>query len=207
MKKVLVLLLTIAVLFTAAYGTDFSWEGEIRTRTTNYTTIGTETTQDAVSLMDTRVRLYTTAMMSENLKAVVGLEIGDFEWGDEDQNIDQVNVETKNAYLEFTPEMIDILTFRVGLQSYADPFGSAVFDEDATGIMIMPEFEGFNMNAGLFVLEDDDVSTYNHSRTFGVMDFSKKINNLSLKGSFYYLHMRDYYSSSYLGTGVDYMLN
>src|SRR6056297_1969892 len=156
MKKVLVLLLTMAVLFTAAYGTDFSWKGEIRTRTTNYTTIGTETSQDAVSLMDTRVRLYTTATMSENLKAVVGLEIGDFEWGNDGHNADYENVEVKNAYLEFTPDMMEMLTFRVGLQTYVDQFGSAVFDEDAAGIMVMPQLEGMNINAGFLVLDAYD---------------------------------------------------
>jgi len=205
MKKVLVLLLTMAVLFTAAYGTDFSWKGEIRTRTTNYTTIGTETSQDAVSLMDTRVRLYTTAMMSENLKAVVGLEIGDFEWGNDGHNADYKNVETKNAYLEFTPDMMEMLTFRVGLQTYVDQFGSAVFDEDAAGIMIMPEFEGFNMNAGLLVLKDDDVVADSH--TFGIIDMSKEMDALSLKGSFYYDTVRDSYSQMYLGIGADYMMN
>jgi len=101
--------------------------------------------------------------------------------------------------------MIEKLTFRVGLQSYADPFGSAVFDEDAAGIMVMPEFDSFNMNAGIFVLEDDDVLS--QSTTFGIMDFSKNINKLSLKGSFYYFQMRKLYSKFYTGIGADYKLN
>ncbi|HMA69838.1 MAG TPA: hypothetical protein VKN74_08185 [Candidatus Mcinerneyibacterium sp.] len=205
MKKVLILLLTVAVLFTAAYGTDFSWKGEIRARTSNDTNIAPEDFQNAESIMDTRVRLYTTATMSENLKAVVGLEIGDFEWGNDDHNADYENVEVKNAYLEFTPEMMEMLTFRVGLQTYVDQFGSAVFDEDAAGIMMMPEFEGFNMNAGLFVLEDDDVETDSH--TFGIIDMTKDMDALSLKGSLYYDTVRDEYSRIYFGAGADYDMN
>src|SRR6056297_56744 len=203
MKKVFLLLLTFFFCLSFCFGTEFLWEGEIRTRTANYSYIST--LDDQISLIDTRVRLFTTATFSENLKAVVGLEIGDFEWGNDDHNADYENVETKNAYLEFTPEMINILKFRVGLQSYADPFGSAVFDEDAAGIMIMPEFEGFNMNAGLFVLQDDDVFADSH--TFGIIDMSKEMDALSFKGSFYYDTVRDSYSRIYLGAGADYMIN
>src|SRR6056297_2201397 len=203
MKKVFLLLLTFFFCLSFCFGTEFLWEGEIRTRTANYSYIFT--LDDQISLIDTRVKLFTTATFSENLKAVVGLEIGDFEWGNDDHNADYENVETKNAYLEFTPEMINILKFRVGLQSYADPFGSAVFDEDAAGIMVMPELDSFNMNAGIFVLEDDDVVS--QSTTFGVMDLSKNINKLFLKGSFYYFQMRNLYSKFYTGIGADYILN
>src|SRR6056297_754453 len=202
MKKVLVILVFNFVILTVVFGTSFSWEGEIRTRSTNYKELYFD---NSYSFIDSRVRLYTTATFSENLKAVVGFEIGDFEWGNDDHNADYENVETKNAYLEFTPDMMDMLTFRVGLQTYIDQFGSAVFDEDAAGIMIMPEFEGFKMNAGLFVLQDDDVGYDSH--TFAVADMSKEMGALSLKGSFYYDTVRDSYSSIYLGAGADYMIN
>jgi len=194
MKKILLLLVFNFVILTVVFGTSFSWKGEIRTRSTNYKELYFD---NSYSFIDSRVRLYTTATFSENLKAVVGFEIGDFEWGNDDHNADYENVEVKNAYLEFSPDMIDMLTFRVGLQSYADPFGSAVFDEDAAGIMVMPEFDGFNMKAGFFVLEDDDVE--NDSHTFGIIDMSKEMDALSLKGSFYYNTIRESYTSIYLG--------
>src|SRR6056297_2672387 len=202
MKKIFILFFVFVIVSIFIYGTSFSWEGEMRTRSSNYKFLYYD---DSKSVMDTRVRLYTTATMSDNLKAVVGFEIGDFEWGNDDHNADYENVEVKNAYLEFSPDMIEKLTFRVGLQSYADPFGSAVFDEDAAGIMVMPEFDSFNMNAGIFVLEDDDVLS--QSTTFGIMDFSKNINKLSFKGSFYYFQMRKLYSKFYTGIGADYKLN
>jgi|SRR6056297_485804 len=202
MKKIFILFFVFVIVSIFIYGTSFSWEGEMRTRSSNYKFLYYD---DSKSVMDTRVRLYTTATMSDNLKAVVGFEIGDFEWGNDDHNADYENVEVKNAYLEFSPDMIDMLTFRVGLQSYADPFGSAVFDEDAAGIMVMPEFDGFNMKAGFFVLEDDDVE--NDSHTFGIIDMSKEMDALSLKGSFYYNTIRESYTSIYLGAGVDYMIN
>src|SRR6056297_434315 len=202
MKKIFILFFVFVIVSIFIYGTSFSWEGEMRTRSSNYKFLYYD---DSKSVMDTRVRLYTTATMSDNLKAVVGFEIGDFEWGNDDHNADYENVEVKNAYLEFSPDMIDMLTFRVGLQSYADPFGSAVFDEDAAGIMVMPEFDGFNMKAGFFVLEDDDVE--NDSHTFGIVDMSKEMDSLSLKGSFYYDTVRDSYSQMYLGVGADYMMN
>ena len=241
MRKVLVLLLTIAVVSTIAFGTDFSWKGEIRTRMTNYKDAAMEDAEVTTSLIDSRVRLYTTATMSENLKAVVGFEIGDFVWGSSDfsgngeepknHNSDFENVEVKNAYLEFTPDMMEMLTFRVGLQTYVDQFGSAVFDEDAAGIMVMPQLEGMNINAGFLVLDAYDakdripyflinlleeeptmgdmlLGEYDQStRNFFILDFNKKMDALNLKGSLYYNIIKDIETSMYLGVGADYMMN
>src|SRR6056297_3643150 len=205
MKKLLVIIAILSIFTRTLLAADFSWKGSFRTRTSNYTDIAAESSQDTVSIIVSRFRLYTTATMSENLKAVVGFEIGDFDWGNDGHNHDYKNIETKRAYLEFTPEMVDILTFRVGLQGYTDQFGAAVFDEDDAGIMIMPALEGFEMNAGILVLEDDDVETDSH--TLGIIDLSKKMDKLNLKGSLYYDTVRKAYSNIYHGAGADYSMD
>ncbi len=209
MRKLFVLGLVVIMLATFSFGTEFDFGGQFRTRTTNYKDVGEnfqEETLDNISWIDTRMRLSTTATMSDNLKAVLGFEIGDFKWGEGWHNADEVNVETKHAYLEFKPDFMETLKFTAGLQYYADQFGSSIFDEDAAGLTVEPMMDNMNIKAGMFVFNDDDVNSDN-SHTFGVLDVSKSMDSLNLKGSFYYDDVRDEYASTYFGAGADYTMD
>jgi hypothetical protein len=74
---------------------------------------GDDDTDDNANFVKQRLRMYFTSVASENLKVVYKNEI-DFEWGDNSFNSgdttrggggrlggDQVNLETKNIYMEF----------------------------------------------------------------------------------------------------------
>ena len=99
---------------------------------------------DADNYMTTqRMRTYFDYVTSENLKAVLGLEIDNI-WGD---NVDNVggdwgtdgkgNIEVKHAYLDFTlPDTT--VNVKTGLQYVALPgvFGNPVFDDDAAALVV-----------------------------------------------------------------------
>ncbi len=233
MKKLVIaaLLVVLPVIMFAQEkkGPEFSWKGELRTR------YNSQTKGDGDSLFladgnvgdrfDSRFRLYTTAKLSSQLKAVWGLEIGDFEWGAGDRSSDMVNVETKHLYMDFAPDFAPSMMFRVGLQPILDPFNSAIFDEDAPGIVVMPKIEKFDFSFGMIVYQDDDVAKKlkfkdslkistdggnTAARNVYFVQGIYKADALNLKGAFYY----DYTSKAnvgthdisniYFGAGMDY---
>ena len=86
-----------------------------------------------------RARLYFDFIASENLKAVLGLEIGDITWGNGDGALatDGVNLETKHAYIDFKLPNTEV-SIRAGLQGLYIPgnLGSPILDDDAAALMI-----------------------------------------------------------------------
>ncbi len=210
MKKMVVaaLLMVLPVLMFAAdekKGPEFSWKGEFRTRY-NSQTSGTTSDifKDGANVsdrFDTRFRLFTTAKLSDQVKAVWGLEIGDFEWGSGDRSSDMVNIETKHLYIDFAPDFAPSMMVRIGLQPILDPFNSAIFDEDAPGIVVMPKIENFDFSVGMVVYQDDDVakklklsdklkvSTDGGNAAARNVFFTQgiyKADALKIKGAFYY---------------------
>ncbi len=96
---------------------------------------------DADNYMTTqRMRTYFNYVASENLKAVLGLEI-DNVWGDgsaADWGTDgKGNIEVKHAYLDFTLPDTGV-NIKAGLQYVALPgvFGNPVFDDDAAALVV-----------------------------------------------------------------------
>lgn len=87
-----------------------------------------------------RMRVYFDYVASENLKAVLGLEIdtvwgkGDADWG---TDLNENDIEIKHAYLDFSfPD--STVRVQAGLQYVAMPsvFGNPVFDDDAPALVI-----------------------------------------------------------------------
>lgn len=99
---------------------------------------------DADHYMTTqRMRTYFDYVTSENLKAVLGLEI-DNVWGDNWDNVGgdwgtdgKGNIEVKHAYLDFTLPDTQI-NVKAGLQYVGLPsvFGNPVFDDDAAALLV-----------------------------------------------------------------------
>lgn len=102
-----------------------------------------------------RMRVRFDFVQSENLRAVLHLEIGDTFWGRDNYgngngtyqvgkgtgggiSADGVAVEVKNAYLDFNiPETV--VNMKVGIQEFAFPgtvFGNAVHANDSAGVLI-----------------------------------------------------------------------
>jgi len=211
MKKVLVVVLMLMIP-VMVFGVDFSYNGMFRTRTTQQTVIGDGSLvfgePNVISWTDYRFRLFTTATMSDALKVVWGVEVNGV-WGDEDQNRDEVSVMTKNLYLDFTPDMVDWMNIRLGLQGYADIFSSAIFDEDAVGIMFMPQMDSMDLSMGYFVFHDEEVS--GDTDRFFTLDAAKTMDKLTLKGEAIYnisgtddLSIFENSDTLYIGATADY---
>jgi hypothetical protein len=87
-----------------------------------------------------RARLWFDFIANDNLKAVLGLEIGDVTWGDgagalgTDSN---EAVEVKHAYFDFNLPNTDI-NIKAGLQGIYIPgnLGSPIMDDDAAALMV-----------------------------------------------------------------------
>ncbi len=208
MKKFL-LVMVLIVFINLTFATDIPFRGSFRTRTIDYKKPiegnFSEYGYDTIGVIDSRFRLYTNAVFSDNLKAVLGLEVGDFDWGDESHNHDLKNVETKRAMLVFSPDFLSNVTFKAGLQGYTDQFQAAVFDEDIAGLVIKPDFKALKMTAGIFNFIDVDVlAAYSH--TLGIIDLSRKFSKFKIKGSIYYDNIRNEQTTTYFGGGADYKL-
>ncbi len=215
MKKLLVVVLLL-MMPVMVFGVDFSYNGMFRTRTSQQTVLGDGSLvfgePNVITWTDYRFRLFTTATMSDSLKAVWGVEVNGI-WGDDDQNRDEVSVQTKHLYLDFTPDMVDWLNVRVGLQGYADIFSSAIFDEDAVGVKFMPEMESMDLSLAYFVFHDEEAASGDTDR-FLALDVAKEMDSLTLKGeAIYNLSGTDDFGGPsesadtlYIGATADYMM-
>ena len=110
-----------------------------------------------------RARAYFDWSASENLRAVIGVEIGTSDWGvsggGADLDADDSVIEVKHAYLDFTwPNTA--LTFRMGVQPVELPgavAGSPVFGADVAGILASYKFNDmFSAALGWFRPQDAD---------------------------------------------------
>jgi len=112
-----------------------------------------------------RARVYFDWSASESLRAVIGLEIGQSNWGvsggGADLDADDMVVEVKHAYLDFKwPNTA--LSFRMGVQPIALPgavAGSPILDGDAAGVLASyPINDMISAAFGWFRLQDSDAA-------------------------------------------------
>jgi hypothetical protein len=158
MKKVLVILaaVTLVVAFTVpAAALDHEFGGYWRTRAyMNKDFDGTGSEANDLSLVDTRTRLYYTAVFSENFKFVNKFEMDAVWGGDEydgadatllpdsqygDIGADGVRVEVKNSYVDFN---LSAFNFKIGTQGTALARGF-FFDDDFSGLIATYKGETF----------------------------------------------------------------
>ena len=145
MRKALVILAAVAlvVAFTVpAVALEHEFGGYWRTRAyMNKDFDGTGTEANDVSQVDTRTRLYYTAVFSENFKFVNKFEFnntwGDTEGGDIGADGDVFRV--KNSYVDFN---LSALNFKVGTQGTALARGF-FFDDDFSGLIATYKGETF----------------------------------------------------------------
>jgi len=145
MRKALVILaaVTLVVAFTVpAVALEHEFGGYWRTRAyMNKDFDGTGTEANDVSQVDTRTRLYYTAVFSENFKFVNKFEFnntwGDTEGGDIGADGDVFTV--KNSYVDFN---LSALNFKVGTQGTVLARGF-FFDDDFSGLIATYKGETF----------------------------------------------------------------
>jgi hypothetical protein len=112
-----------------------------------------------VSLVDTRTRLYYTAVLNDNLKLVNKFEmdavwgIGGVSYGD--IGADGIAVEVKNSYADFN---LGDWNFKVGVQGFKLSRG-LLFDADASGVVAT--YHGDNFDLPIFWFKAFEGSTIN----------------------------------------------
>lgn len=106
---------------------------------------GDDTKSSDRTLVDTRTRLYYTAIFNENLKFVNKFEF-DAAWGGDkkgygDIGADGKDVEVKNSYVDFT---LGAINSKIGVQSYKLGRGF-LFNDDFAGAVITYKAEAFEL--------------------------------------------------------------
>ncbi|AJY69535.1 hypothetical protein RW64_07880 [Geobacter sulfurreducens] len=115
------------------------------------------------SYVEQRARLMYIAKANDDLKLVTHFEI-DSRWGDSAYGngrgagaavgADQVNLETKNVYLDFNIPSTAI-NAKVGVQPWTDSYGGIFVNADMAGALVSAKYAGFTNSIGWFRFNDD----------------------------------------------------
>lgn len=151
MKKVLILGAVVALVaaFTVpAEAVDHKFGGMWRTRAISVKNFsGDDTEKKDEQFVDTRTRLYYTAVLNENLKLVNKFEM-DATWGLPKKNdtyggygADAIAIEIKNTYADFN---LGDFNFKVGTQPFKLARGF-IWSDDATGVQAVYKGDGFTL--------------------------------------------------------------
>ncbi len=158
MKKIIAaaagLMLVGSAMVTTASAVENKFGGYWRTRF--FTQVDFQGGDGSFSVVDTRTRLYYTAILNENLKLINKFEM-DATWGGSgsygDVGADGVNLEIKNSYAEFNYFGGE---FRVGVQPIALSRGLLI-DTDGSGVTAIFKAGDITMPFVWFrVTEDED---------------------------------------------------
>ncbi len=158
---------------------------------------GNDKTDDSdLQRVDTRTRLYYTAILNDNLKFVNKFEY-DAEWGGPssgygDIGADGVNIEIKNSYADWTMGSVN---FRMGVQSFVQSRGF-VFDDDAAGVVALwKASDTFTLGTyWVRAYEGDSTTNNNNDEDFDLLGIQPTIafDNMTLKP-----YLLWYYSDNY----------
>lgn len=160
--------------------------------------------------VEQRGRITYTGKVDNELKMVTTFEI-DSRFGDNSYNgngttrnnggavgADQVNIETKSLYLDYTindtPAPINA---KLGIQPFTDAFKGIIFGNDGAGLVLSSKINGFNTRLGLFRFYDNLTTNLapagnangNLTQDFVNLDGGYKINeNLKVGASYMLLY-------------------
>jgi len=186
MKKMIVaaLIAVAGMAFTApAFAVEHEFGGYWRTRAFSYNNFSGEDETEAYDYqaVDTRTRLFYTAVLNDNLKLVNKFEM-DADWGNGgteygDIGADGVAVEVKNSYADIT---MGVVNAKIGAHNLTLSRGF-LFADDMMGATIAYQGEGFAVpfvwvkpfdgGSGLDS-NDDDVDYYAVAPSFTVANFT-----------------------------------
>jgi hypothetical protein len=200
MKRLLfcvVALIAVAALVAPTYAAEMNINGINRIKFISAENMdGDDDTDDNANFVKQRLRMYFTSVASENLKVVYKNEI-DFEWGDNSFNSgdttrggggrlggDQVNLETKNIYMEFmvpdTP-----LKATLGLQGVTLHKGWFISD-DISAARFDLNFDPVSVMAYWGIANDQDFTDASDDVWQAVASGAYKAENLDARLSFGY---------------------
>lgn len=171
MKKHLMMLVALLVALSIAMpalaAVELKYGGQFRARWISQDNQdGTDDNDDNKNFIDQRLRMYFFFVASENLRVVTKFEIGDTVWGQDSSRVgpgtggnvgaDAVNVETKNAYIEFNiPETP--LSASIGIQPIV-LLDSWIIDDDFSAAVVRAKFDPIRVSAGYIAGQNNDVT-------------------------------------------------
>ncbi|MBW1981078.1 MAG: hypothetical protein JRJ12_07635 [Deltaproteobacteria bacterium] len=169
MKRVLfclVVVIAVAAMVAPSFAAEAKFGGVFRVRAISNDNIssGDDDVDDNNNFVDQRLRWYFFAVASENLRFVWRAEIGDITWGQPGsgkgqggaKGADAVNVETKNAYMDFTIPGYPIRT-QLGIQGVALHKGWYL-DDDFSAAKVALNFDPVDV-IGYFAWHTNDDNT------------------------------------------------
>lgn len=152
--------------------------------------------------VDQRVRLLYSAKASDDLKLVTHFEI-DSRWGDNAYatagnqgaglGADTVNIETKNAYLDFNIAPASPVNFKVGIQPFIDAYKGVFVNTDMAGALATVKLGAPTVALGWFRFDDDIVANVpgKKYRDLYVADAKFAVNpNMKVGAAYYYYRDR-----------------
>lgn len=156
MKKYMVmfvaLFVAVCVAAPAMAAVEFKWGGQFRARYISQQNFydGTDDFNDHNNYFDQRMRLYLTAIASENLRVVTRWEMGDTKWGNNGTGgrvgADERIVELKNAYLDFAIPCTPVRA-KIGVQGIA-LMDAWIVDDDFSGAVFEAKFKPVTLQLG-----------------------------------------------------------
>lgn len=168
-------------------------------KATEYDPAGQNSKADTKSYVEQRARLKYIAKVNDDLKLVTHFEI-DSRWGDNSYNsngttrnnggaigADQVNLETKNVYLDFNIPTTPV-NVKLGIQPWEDAYQGIFVDTDMAGLLASSTFGNAALSLGWFRFDDSKLPG-DGSRDLVVLDGKYSLTKeLKVGGSYYMLN-------------------
>jgi hypothetical protein len=117
------------------------------------------------NFIEQRARLMYIAKANDDLKLVTHFEL-DSRWGDNSYNsnsttrnngggigADQVNLETKNVYLDFNIPSTKV-NVKAGIQGFNDNYKGIIFNNDAAGVVVTSKYDKATAQLAYFRFDD-----------------------------------------------------
>jgi len=162
------------------------------------------------TFIDQRARIQYIAKASDDLKLVTHFEI-DTRWGDSSYALarntggsigaDQVNLETKNVYLDFNVPGVPV-NAKVGVQGWSDAYKGIFFGNDAAGVVTTTKVGDGKYSAGWFRFDDSRAADAaarqligKTTRDFLFLDGSYNVSKDVKVGASYYYYNDDFSSN------------
>ena len=157
--------------------------------------IGTlEDNPQTESMTDQRFRMKLKGRVNENLSFTYYGEV-DMQWGDASYTTkrndggaiggDTVNLETKNLYMDIHVPKYDS-ALHLGLQGFGDNYDATLFSTDMAGIKYYGNFEGFELTAGSFKLQEGNFKLTDDVTLWGLQTGGTPSDKLKLGADYYY---------------------
>lgn len=163
--------------------------------------------------LEQRARLMYIAKASDDLRLVTHFELDYSKFGDDSYGsargkgaalgADEINLETKNIYLDFNLPTAVPVNFKIGMQPWIDSYGGLVVNADMAGVLASAKYAGFSNSLGFFRFDDKGTIAGKNSRDFLALDTKYSLNKDVRIGASYYLLNDDLDVATSTLTGKD----